>query len=112
MYARPMPWEPVLDGRLADEARAAVRAIAEDVGRLEPARRSPVDEALLWAYVAGAFDDAGTASRFEDAVAALHERLEAPFSSLGCTAGSPARAGCSRTSATALTSSSPRSTAR
>jgi hypothetical protein len=76
-----MSWEPVLGDGLADEARAAVRAIAEDLGRLEPARRSPVDEALLCAYVAGAFDDAETASRFDDAITALHARLEAPFAS-------------------------------
>lgn len=77
-----MVWEPVLGGELADEARAAVRAIALDLDRLEPARREPVDEALLWAYVAGAFDDARTASGYDAAIAALHERLEAPFPSL------------------------------
>jgi hypothetical protein len=87
MYGLQMPWEPVLGGGLIDEARAAVRAIAEDLDRLEPERRSPVDEALLWAYVAGAFDDAGSASRFDDAIAALHERLEAPFPSLGLYGG-------------------------
>lgn len=82
-----MSWEPVLEGGLADEARVAVRAIAEDIGRLEPGRRSPADTALLWAYVAGAFDDPDTASRFDEAITALHERLETPFSSLGLYGG-------------------------
>src|SRR5688572_23080249 len=81
MYRAGMTWEPVLDGELAEEARAAVRAIAEDLERLEPARRLPIDEALLWAYVAGAFDDARAAGCFEAAVAALYERIEAPFTS-------------------------------
>ncbi len=77
-----MTWEPVLEGELADEARAAARAIADDLGRLEPARRIPVDEALLWAYVAGAFDDADAARCFDAAITSLHERLETPFPAL------------------------------
>jgi lantibiotic biosynthesis protein len=83
MYGHPMSWEPVLDGHLADEARAAARAIALDLERIDPAQRSPVDEALMWAYVAGAFDDEATVSRFDDAIAALHRQLEAPDSPVG-----------------------------
>jgi len=82
-----MSWEPVLDGDLAAEARAAARAIALDLDRIDPARRSPVDEALMWAYVAGAFDDELSASRFDAAIVALHAHLEAPVSSLGLYGG-------------------------
>jgi len=76
-----MTWEPILNGELADEARAAVRAITDALDQIEPARRWPTDEALLWAYVAGAFDDAQTASRYDAAIATFQEQLEAPFSS-------------------------------
>lgn len=82
-----MPWEPVLDGALADAARATVRAIAADVGGLAPDRRPLADAALLWAYVAGAFDDPEAASGFDAAVVAFHDRLEAPFSTPGLHGG-------------------------
>ena len=99
MYGRPMSWEPVLDGALAEEARAAARAIALDLDRIDPARRSPVDEALMWAYVAGAFGDELSASRFEDAITALHTHLEAPVSFLGLFGGL-AGAACATLAAT------------
>jgi hypothetical protein len=83
----PMSWQPVLDGDLADQARAAVRAIADALGRLEPARRVLADDALFWAYAAGAFDDEPSARRFEAAIEALHERFAAPFASLGLYGG-------------------------
>jgi hypothetical protein len=82
-----MPWEPVLDGALAEEARATARAIADDLDRLEPDQRRPADEALLWAYVAGAFDDERAASSYDAAIAAFHERLEAPFPSFALYGG-------------------------
>jgi hypothetical protein len=81
MYRPEMPWEPMLEGELAEEARIVVRAILDDLDQIEPARRRPVDEALLWAYVAGAFDDEATARRYVAAVAAFQDRLEAPFGS-------------------------------
>ena len=72
----------MLEGELAEAARIAVRAIADDLDRLEPALRRPADEALLWAYVAGAFDDEVAASRYDAAVAAFQDWLEAPFGSI------------------------------
>jgi lantibiotic biosynthesis protein len=80
VYPAAMTWKPVLDGALAEEARAAALAIADEISRLK-SRRHRVEEALLWAYVAGAFDDAHTASCYDDAITALQERLESPFSS-------------------------------
>ena len=77
-----MAWEPVLDDRLADEARAAVDAVIDDLGRLGPEQRRPSDEALFWAYAAGAFDDARTARCFDASIIALHAWLAAPLPSL------------------------------
>ena len=72
----------MLEGELAEAARSAVRAIVDDLDRLPPAQRRPADEALLWAYVAGAFDDEAAASRYDEAFAAFQTWLEAPFRSL------------------------------
>jgi hypothetical protein len=69
-------WEPLLEGRLADDAWAAVRAIAEHIDEIEPKRRSPIDGALFWAYVAGALDDEASSARFESAVAVLEHYIE------------------------------------
>jgi len=76
-----MSWEPVLDGRLADESWAAVRAIADHVEDVEPAARRPTDLALFWAYAAGAFDDEASLARYDAAVAILHEHVEQGFQS-------------------------------
>ncbi len=76
-----MSWEPVLDGGVASEARAAVRAIADHLEDVEPAQRRPVDVALFWAYAAGAFDDEASAARYDAAVAALTEHVQRGFRS-------------------------------
>jgi hypothetical protein len=74
-----MNWEPVLDGHLADEVRAAVHAIADRIADVELAHRSPVDAALFWAYAAGAFDDEASLSRYDAATTRLAEHVEQGF---------------------------------
>jgi hypothetical protein len=51
-----MVWTPVLDGRLADDARRAVRDIAAHIDAIEVERPRPGHVALFWAYAAGYFD--------------------------------------------------------
>ena len=69
-------WTPVLDGALADNARRAVRDIADDLATIEVEVPHRADVALFWAYAAGAFDDAPSAARYDAAVAALAGELE------------------------------------
>ena len=82
-----MAWEPVLDGRLADEAWAAVRAIADHLDDAEPAHRVPVDAALFWAYAAGALDDDASQARFAEATDRLFDHIERGFRSLALHGG-------------------------
>jgi hypothetical protein len=66
-------WTRLLDGALADDARAAVRAIAQDLPRAAIARPHPADAALFWAYAAGTLEDPAVDDSYADAVAALVE---------------------------------------
>jgi hypothetical protein len=76
-----MGWEPVLEGQLADEAWAAIRAIADRIEDVEPALHRPVDLALFWAYAAGALDDEASLERYDAAVTGLVEHVERGFRS-------------------------------
>lgn len=76
-----MAWEPVLDGQLADEAWAAVRAIAEQIESVDTARFGAVDLALFWAYVAGGLDDEASCARYDAAIDRLVEYVQHGFAS-------------------------------
>lgn len=53
-------WQPILEGEVAERARASVHAIAQSVANLSPEAQAEVrfcERVLFWAYVAGALDD-------------------------------------------------------
>jgi len=86
-YRPAMGWEPVLEGRLAEEAWAAARQIAEQIEEVVPADRPSTDLALFWAYAAGAFEDEASLSRYDAAVERLAEHVERGFRSLSLYGG-------------------------
>jgi len=49
----PTPWTPILTGRLADRARSAVAAIADELPRHPPVQRAPGDRVNLASGAAG-----------------------------------------------------------
>lgn len=71
-----MGWEPILEGRLADEARAAVRDIAEHILVAPGALDQPDEPTLFWAYAAGVFDDEESCARYDQATCALIASIE------------------------------------
>ena len=82
-----MGWEPILDGPLADEAWRAVRQIADEIMAAKGERHRPDDLTLFWAYCSGALDDEVSAQRYDDATAALVERIEQGFGGLALYGG-------------------------
>jgi hypothetical protein len=75
-----MGWEPVLDGKLADDAMTAVREIGDAIAD-HPEMR-PEDATVFWAYVAGVLDDDTTAARYDAATNRLLERIEGGYGGL------------------------------
>lgn len=70
-----MPWEPILDGALADAARAAAREATTALLDV-PADHASIPEALFWAYAAGTFEeDRAIAARYDAAVESLFTEL-------------------------------------
>lgn len=72
-------WQPILDGRLADDARQAVLDIARALAGGAGHPPKPTDAALFWAYVAGALDDDWIAASYDDAIVALGEHAARGF---------------------------------
>jgi len=72
-----MPWRPILDGALAEAARATVRAIADDLAAWEPEPGYAGDAALFWAYAAAILGDDATTARYDAATERLIARLQA-----------------------------------
>jgi lantibiotic biosynthesis protein len=77
-----MAWEPVLDGSLADEAWAAVRAIGGAIDDVTPGK--PLDRVVLAAYLAAALDDD---RGYDHAIAGLQECLEQGFATVALYGG-------------------------
>jgi hypothetical protein len=74
-------WEPILDRRLTEQARTAVRAIGDDLASFatEPAHLGVV--ALYWAYAAGIWDDDATNARYAEATGRLVDRIGSEYHS-------------------------------
>lgn len=71
-------WEPIVEGRLAEQVRAAVDEVVEALLVAPPHENEEIDPALLWAYVGGASEDPRVAARFDAAVDVLFARLATP----------------------------------
>lgn len=80
-------WEPILEGALADRAWQAVREICDAVAEFSAGDREIVDQALFWAYAAGALEDDVTQQRLDLAAEGFANRLELGFQGLGLYGG-------------------------
>jgi len=71
-------WQPILEGSLAEDARAAVLDVARAIANHEGASSGtrPSDLTLFWAYVAGAFDDDWVSNSYDEATGALCAHVE------------------------------------
>lgn len=70
-------WEPILDGALADEARASIDDVARALAERVPLYGCETDVAVFWAYLAGALDHDWVAASYERACSALCDTLSA-----------------------------------
>jgi lantibiotic biosynthesis protein len=68
---RTTPWQPVLDGALADRARIALARIVDTIAVQSLDHSRPEQTAVFWGYVVNVFNDA----RFEEAYASAIERV-------------------------------------
>lgn len=69
-------WEPILDGGLADAARAAARDVAAHLVAAEDALAPRGEPALFLAYATAAFDDGELCARYDEETAALVAHIE------------------------------------
>jgi lantibiotic biosynthesis protein len=70
-----MPWTPLLEGQLADEAARAAHAIAVAVAAEPPRDASPADRTVFWAYASHAFDEPFANASYDAALADLIAEL-------------------------------------